>query len=215
MFTGIIEEMGEIKEFAKIKGKFKISIKCALVLKQTKIGDSIAVNGVCLTVSKMGEDFFEADIMTETVKSTAFETLNIKEMVNLERALKLSDRLGGHIVSGHVDGIGIISEIKDVGNSTYYSIEANKDVLKYIVKKGSVCLDGTSLTVTDTADEYFKVSLIPHTKEMTVLSQKKIHDKINVECDIIGKYVESLFFKGQIEEKNKLTEEFLNENGFY
>ncbi len=214
MFTGIIEELGRIKSVSHGGSSIKLSICCKTVLENTKIGDSIAVNGICLTVTEMAKDWFAADVMPETLRKTSLSKLETSSMVNLERALRLSDRLGGHIVSGHIDGIGMIVNIKKEDNAIWYSISANDSILRYIVMKGSVAIDGTSLTVAYVDDSCFKVSIIPHTSQVTIIGAKKVGDIVNVECDVIGKYIEKLVSGNAQGKSGGISMEFLSENGF-
>ena len=210
MFTGIIEEIGEVLEIDRGINSIKLTIKCSKILEGTKIGDSISVNGVCLTVVRLDKDYFVADVMPETMNRSSFATLKIKDRVNLERAMLLNGRFGGHIVSGHIDGIGTIRNKKRDDNAIVITIKTTYNITKYIVTKGSVALDGISLTVTDVKDTLFEVSIIPHTLEETSLKNKKIGDKINIECDMVGKYVEK-FVSGK---KEGITYDFLAQNGF-
>jgi len=217
MFTGIIEEIGIIQEIIKGEKSSVISIKASKILEETILGDSICVNGVCLTVTKMTKDTFEADVMAETLRKSNIGKLSIGSKVNLERALKLEGRFGGHIVSGHIDGVGeIISLIKE-DNATWVTVKTSKDILKYIVMKGSIAIDGISLTVAYIDNEAFKVSIIPHTGGETTLLHKKNGETVNLECDVIGKYIEKFMRlkeeSGQIK-KQLLDETFLRENGF-
>lgn len=190
MFTGIIEEKGILKELkmAGVSGSLKIGAQ--KVLEGTKIGDSIAVNGVCLTVTRMDSTGFCADVMAETLRRSSLGSLSKGDAVNLERAMAANGRFGGHIVSGHIDGMGTISKIKDEGNATWIYITASKDILNLIVEKGSIAIDGISLTVAKVSDVDFAVSVIPHTAAETTLLDKKIGDSVNLENDIIGKYVQ-------------------------
>ena len=187
-----------------------------MIRQDIKIGDSIAVNGACLTVSSLGTDWFSADATPETVRRTGLLSLNPGDRVNLERALRCGDRLGGHLVSGHSDGVGIVTGSTTEGNATWLTIEAPAAIMKYIVLKGSVALDGASLTVASVDDRCFKVTLIPLTTGMTNLAEKKTGDRINIECDMIGKYVEKLL-NGVIpapERHGGISWEFLKKNGF-
>ena len=193
MFTGIIEEVGMLKELSIGNGFGVMEIKCSRVLEDTKIGDSIATNGVCLTVREKSSDSFKAEVMGETLAKSNLGSLKVGDKLNLERALRLSDRLGGHIVSGHIDGVGKIVSIKEERDGTWFTISAPKDVLKYIIYKGSIGIDGISLTVADVTDEVFKVSVIPHTIENTILIDKQINSKVNLECDLIGKYIRKIY----------------------
>ena len=217
MFTGIIEEIGIIQKIIKGEKSSVISIKASKILEETILGDSICVNGVCLTVTKMTKDTFEADVMAETLRKSNIGKLSIGSKVNLERALKLEGRFGGHIISGHIDGVGeIISLIKE-DNAIWVTVKTSKDILKYIVMKGSIAIDGISLTVAYIDNEVFKVSIIPHTGGETTLLHKKNGETVNLECDVIGKYIEKFMRlkeeSGQIK-KQLLDETFLRENGF-
>ena len=217
MFTGIVEEVGVLKEISLGSGFGNIEIICEKVLEETKIGDSIAVNGVCLTVNIINNNSFVADIMGETLDRTNLGQLKSGHNVNLERALRLSDRLGGHIVSGHIDGTGTVVSVDRKDDGTWFSISAGKDILRYIIEKGSITIDGTSLTVAYVDDEIFKVSIIPHTLENTIMKDKTEGAKVNLENDLIGKYVEKLFIKDNEpdkKEESKITLDFLRQNGF-
>lgn len=210
MFTGIVEEVGTVLAI----GSGKLKIKCALVLKDVNIGDSIAVNGICLTVTHYTAVDFTADVMPETVRRTSLAELKTGSSVNLERALTLASRLGGHIVSGHIDGTGKITDLKEEKNALLMTVSADKNLLRYIVEKGSIALDGISLTVASVSNNDFTVSLIPHTREITNLSSKKIGSPINIETDIIGKYVEKMLQADKSTEKSDISREFLLANGF-
>lgn len=217
MFTGIIEEVGILEEIITGNGFGIMKVKCSKVLEDTKIGDSIATNGVCLTVREKDAFSFSADVMGETLAKTNLGSLKIGDKLNLERALRLSDRLGGHIVSGHIDGIGEIVSIAEQSDGTWLTISAPQEVLKYVIYKGSISIDGISLTVAYVDNEAFKVSVIPHTLENTILHNKKINSKVNLECDLVGRYIEKLFSpKDENEENNKsnISIEFLKNNGF-
>lgn len=216
MFTGIIEEQGNVKGIIRKGKSLRISIACSKVLDDLEIGDSIAVDGICLTVVAKGETWFSTDVMPETMMKTGLKKLQIFDQVNLERALRLTDRLGGHIVTGHIDGTGVIKDRKEEDNAIWLTIEASKAILKYIVVKGSVALDGTSLTVARVGDGYFQVSLIPLTRSFTTLGSKKVSDWVNVECDLIGKYVEKMVNYNIADQKKKkdISLEFLINQGF-
>jgi len=216
MFTGIVEEIGSIRGIIQGSLSIQLSVNCSKVLEDVKTGDSIAVNGICLTVVNQSSYWFSADVMPETMRKTGLQKLNISDKVNLERALRLSDRLGGHIVSGHIDGTGIVTSRIEEDNAIWLTIEAIDNILKYIVNKGSVALDGTSLTVAYVDEKCFKVSLIPLTAGATTLGYKRIGDQINIECDVIGKYVEKLVNGNNQEAKYKkdISFDFLRNNGF-
>lgn len=217
MFTGIIEEVGILEEFSTGNGFGVMQIKCNEVLKETRIGDSIATNGVCLTVKEKSDNYFKAEVMGETLAKSNLGNLKVGDRLNLERALRLSDRLGGHIVSGHIDGVGTIVSIQEESNGTWFTISAPEEVLRYIIYKGSIGIDGISLTVAYVDEEVFKVSVIPHTLDNTILPYKKVNSKVNLECDLVGKYVEKLFGRKDEKEeteKSNITMEFLRNNGF-
>jgi len=215
VFTGIVEEIGEIISFSLNKNMYRIHIKCKKVLEDVKKGDSIAVNGACFTVVDYGDDWFKSDVMDETVKRTTLRQLKTRDKVNLERALKFSDRLGGHIVSGHIDGVGIISEMIYQKNALWLSITVDDKIMKYIIEKGSVAIDGISLTVAELDNSCFKVSLIPETVGETIIFGKSAGDKVNIECDIVGKYIEKfVLYKNNAYNKREITLDYLKENGF-
>lgn len=216
MFTGIVEEMGQIRSIVRGASSAVLSIEANLILEDLKIGDSVAVNGVCLTATSIGAGGFTADVMHETLNRSSLGALQKGSHVNLERAMIANGRFGGHIVSGHIDGTGTIGSIQKDDNALWYTILADAKLLRYIVEKGSVTIDGISLTVADVQSDRFAVSLIPHTAKVTVLGEKRTGDIVNLETDIIGKYVEKLM-KPTVEEtkqKSGITMEFLAENGF-
>ena len=224
MFTGIIEETGKVEAVAKGSNSAVITIAADKVLEDTKIGDSIAVNGVCLTVTSMSGRKFNADVMAETLRRSSLGSLKHGSKVNLERAMAANGRFGGHIVSGHIDGVGVISSFEKEDNAVWVEIETPAKILRYIVEKGSITIDGISLTVAKLTDSSFAVSVIPHTGEETTLLNRNPGDIVNLENDIVGKYVERLMnFKtddrdNKSEERNNsdsITMNFLNENGFY
>ncbi|MBI5192989.1 MAG: riboflavin synthase [Nitrospirae bacterium] len=195
MFTGITEELGTIKAIRSQSGGIRLSVEAKVVMEGMKTGDSIAVNGACLTVTEFNSSVFSADVSRETVDKTGIGKLRVGDRVNLERPMRLSDRLGGHLVSGHVDGVGVIRGIINKSDASIFTIEAPKDVSKYLIYKGSVAIDGISLTVNEVQGIRFSVTVIPHTAEITTLGLKKIGDTVNLEADMIGKYVER-FTKG-------------------
>jgi riboflavin synthase len=210
MFTGIIEEKGIIKSIRTDGRSAKIIISANKVLEGLKVGDSINTDGVCLTVTEFSSSSFTVDVMPETMLRSTFAKLRSGSSVNLERALRLSDRLGGHIVSGHIDGTGIIDNIGKDENAIRLSVRTAESILKYIVEKGSVAIDGVSLTVVKIDKRVFEVSIIPHTQSETTILSKKKGDIINIECDILGKYVEKFC---RIKD-GKMDLNFLAENGF-
>ena len=195
MFTGIVEEIGTIKTIQKYGHSSRLCISCHYVLENTKIGDSIAVNGACLTVTSIDNDCFCADVTSETMKRTAFSLFRSGTKVNLERALTLSARLGGHIVLGHVDGVGEIISRKKEENAVIISFQTNQKYKKYLVEKGSVAIDGVSLTIAEKKENIFTIALIPHTGKETILLNKNVGDVVNMEYDYIGKYIEQLMNK--------------------
>ena len=215
MFTGIIEEIGTIRGISRGSSSFVLDRGCREVLKGSKEGDSIAVNGVCLTVTSLTGNGFTADVMPETVHRSNISLMRQGRYVNLERAMAADGRFGGHIVSGHVDGMGMIREIREDVNAVWYTVEAEPALLRYIVEKGSITIDGISLTVAYVDRTCFKVSIIPHTRKITTLGRRRVKDVVNLENDIIGKYVEKLMLPAEEEKKeSRLTEEFLRSNGF-
>jgi riboflavin synthase len=209
MFTGIVEGVGIVSSIIRSKGGLKISIRPEFDI-ELRIGDSLAVNGVCLTVVDSGRGVV-FEISPETIKNTNLGGLKPRDRVNLERPLRLTDRLGGHIVTGHVDGVGTIMDKRQEGEYILYTFEVPREILRYIVKKGSVAVDGISLTVTGLNSRSFSVAIIPHTLAVTNIGDKGIGDKVNIEVDIIGKYIER--FMGNRSEEQGLME-LLKEKGF-
>ena len=203
MFTGIIEELGKISALTKGDKSLKLKVECNKVTEGLLLGDSIAVNGVCLTAASFGSSFFEADVSYETIAKTSLNNIKIGSIVNLERALTLSSRLGGHIVQGHVDGTGRILNITKYGDSYKLFISCPKHIDKYIVSKCSVAIDGISLTVADVKHDSFEVAVIPHTYENTNLKYKKNGDIVNLESDIIARYVEKMVYSEEKDNKLK------------
>jgi len=215
MFTGLVEEIGKIISIKKGTNSAQITINARKVIQNVQIGDSIATNGVCLTVTNLTTNSFAVDVMAETMRHSTLYLLNVGDDVNLERALRMGDRLGGHIVSGHIDGVGTITNFTPEDNAVWCTIQASSDILKYIIHKGSIAIDGVSLTVAMVDEKQFKVSIIPHTKQVTTLLHKKPNDVVNLECDMIGKYVEKLVsFKEKQNTKKDISLEFLSLNGF-
>lgn len=217
MFTGIVEEIGEIVSIKKGAQSAVITIAAEEVMKDIHLGDSIAMNGVCLTVCSFDHRSYSVDVMHETLRRTNLGTLKSGSKVNLERAMAANGRFGGHIVAGHVDGLGRIISMTQDDNAVWFKIAADKEVLKYIVLKGSITIDGISLTVADVTDQTFSISMIPHTGAHTTLLMKKPGDSVNLETDIIGKYVEKLLgFQKEEEEKasSNITMDFLRQHGF-
>lgn len=212
MFTGIVEEIGTVKKIARGQ-KAYLEIQADKIFSDIHIGDSIAVNGVCLTVTSFSGKVFTADVMNETFSRSSLGSLKAGSHVNLERAMSANGRFGGHIVSGHIDGTGKITNIKKDGNAVWYKISADENIIKYTVEKGSIAIDGISLTVARVEKDNFSVSIIPHTSEETILSEKQLGDTVNLENDIIGKYVER-FLNFDKTGKSGITMDFLAENGF-
>ena len=212
MFTGIIEEIGKVKAVQRGGHAVVLEIEANKVLENTQIGDSIATNGVCLTVTTIENGCFRADVMPETMMRSNLGELRPGDRVNLERALCLGGRLGGHLVSGHVDGIGHIVGKEQDENAIWVTIATSSEVLRYIIEKGSIAIDGVSLTIAYVDEHVFKVSVIPHTQEETTLVSKRIGGTVNLENDMIAKYVEKLM--GGNGKSKGLTLEFLQANGF-
>ena len=211
MFTGIIEDIGVIANINKMAGRWEISLKTALSPATIKEGDSISVDGVCLTVTKLSNNTFFVDASLETLRLTALKDKRIGQSVNLERAMSADGRFGGHLVTGHIDGIGTITEKKKEGDSTRFVIEVSPSLARYIVAKGSIAIDGISLTVNEQRDNIFTVNIIPYTVSRTTIGEKNLRDTINIETDIIGKYVESFLKK----DKNKSIDmDFLHRHGY-
>lgn len=215
MFTGIIEELGTVKSLNMSGNSGSINIKAHKVLEKTQIGDSIAVNGICLTVTTLQPDGFTADVMAETVRRSSLGSAKAGDKVNLERAMSAEGRFGGHIVSGHIDGTGTIMEYRKEENAVWVTIGTSAEILELIVEKGSICIDGISLTVAAVSDSDFSVSIIPHTGEETTLLKKKPGDKVNLENDVVGKYVQKLLgLKSQEKKESTLTMDMLRDYGF-
>lgn len=213
MFTGIIEEIGRVREFKKTGINAFISIEALNILTDVKCGDSIAVNGVCLTVTHYEEKHFTASISEETLRVTNFQNIKVDDKVNLERALKLSDRLSGHLVTGHIDCVGTVLEKIDKGDFSILVISFNSDFKRYVIKKGSIAIDGVSLTINDVSDNSFRLNIIPHTLKMTNLQFIKAGSKVNIEFDIIGKYVESMLNKN-CKDGDAVILDLLQKSGF-
>ena len=216
MFTGIIEKLGVIRQIQPAAGGKRISVDTGLDLAKTAIGDSIAVNGACLTVvSKTGSQF-TADLSPETVLKTTFSTKRVGDRVNVERAMRLSDRINGHLVSGHIDGVGAVSARREDANAIVITIAVPPDLAKYMIPKGSVAVDGISLTINQCEDDSFGITIIPHTASWTTIGFCAVGDAVNIETDILGKYVARLLKEGRQEQKegNSLGLEILAKHGF-
>lgn len=214
MFTGIVEEIGLVENVKKGPASASVTINAPAVTAGTKTGDSIAVNGICLTVTSLAGSTFTADIMHESLNRSSLSDLRRGCRVNLERAMAADGRFGGHIVSGHVDGTGIISAIREDDNAVWYTIRTSPAIMRYIVEKGSVTIDGVSLTVAAVAEDSFSVSVIPHTRQVTIMGDLRAGDKVNLENDIIGKYVEKFLKPEETSVKSNITREFLTRCGF-
>ena len=217
MFTGIVEEMGVIKSIRKGASSAVLEIQAQVVLEDVHIGDSIAVNGVCLTATSFTPTTFTADVMHETLNRSSLANLRPGSRVNLERAMAANGRFGGHIVAGHVDGVGTVLQTRKDDNAIWYTIGASPEVLRYVVEKGSITIDGISLTVAKVTDADFSISASPHTVAVTVLQDRKPGDTVNLETDIIGKYVEKLLTpQAQPTQRptSNITREFLSRYGY-
>lgn len=218
MFTGIIEEIGEILAMKKGAESMMLTVRAQTILEDVKLGDSIAVNGVCLTVTALGKNQFKADVMHETMNRSALGKLKIGSKVNLERAMRANGRFGGHMVAGHIDGTGQITDIHRDDNAVWYTISAKPQILRYIIEKGSIAIDGISLTVAEVTEEHFAVSIIPHTLQRTTLAERGKGDIVNLENDIVGKYIEKLLINDtqtNVESRQScIDRNFLMKNGF-
>jgi|LGOV01.1.fsa_nt_gb riboflavin synthase len=214
MFTGLIEDVGTVRSLRQSSGGARLEISTQLPLSEVDLGDSIAVNGICLTVVELGSGSFVADVSPETLSSSSLAQLSPASSVNLERALRLSDRLGGHLVSGHVDDIAEVISRQNDGNATLFTFRAAENTLRYVVEKGSITIDGVSLTVNLVTQETFSVSIIPHSLVKTTLNNIKIGCKVNIETDIIARYVEKLMMGRISPSTGSLTMEHLAQNGF-
>lgn len=216
MFTGIIEEIGTIENLKKSSASMVLSISAKKVLEDVKLGDSISVNGTCLTVTSFNGRSFTVDVMPETFENTSLKLLGAGTKVNLERAMAANGRFGGHFVTGHVDGTGTIVSTQFVENALYITIEIPGELSRYFINRGSVCLDGTSLTVFEIGDNTITVSLIPQTRHDTILGSKKVGEIVNLECDMMAKYIYQFMNGGRKEhqEKRDLGKDFLTQHGF-
>ena len=217
MFTGIIEEVGQIKALKRGANSIILTVGALTIMDDLKLGDSVATNGVCLTVTALGKDFFQADVMHETMNRSSLGSLKPGSHVNLERAMPANGRFGGHMVSGHIDGTGNIKAIEKDDNAVWYTISADERILRYIVEKGSIAIDGISLTVAKVTDHDFSVSIIPHTLKETILAEKKVGDIVNLGNDMVGKYIEKFMThvsENEKPQKGKIDMAFLAGNGF-
>jgi len=213
MFTGIIEEIGKIKSINRIKDITKLIVSADKILTNMELGDSVSIDGVCLTIVKFTKSEFEVDLSPETLTLTTFKHKQINDMVNLERALRLGDKLGGHFVTGHIDGMGKINQIEKKGDSFIYSFTADDSILSNIVQKGSIAIDGISLTIAELNKKSFSVAIIPYTYNNTTFRYKKSGDLVNIETDMLGKYVKK-YIGFEEEHKSVIDEEFLKKYGF-
>ena len=217
MFTGIIEELGTVKAVKKGAKSAELSIEGRKIFDDIHLGDSIAVNGVCLTVTEYSGNIFKADVMNETLMRSSLGSLKTGSKVNLERAMAANGRFGGHIVSGHIDGTGVISDLTKDDIAVWVTIRTTPEILRLIVEKGSIAIDGISLTVARVSEIDFAVSIIPHTGANTTLLMKNKGDVVNLENDITGKYIEKLLGlskEQEVKKESKITREFLTKYGF-
>jgi len=214
MFTGIIEEIGTIHRLERGVSSGRLTIAAEVIFSDLKLGDSVAVNGVCLTASSITGHQFTADVMPETLDCTNLSTLGPGSRVNLERAMAANDRFGGHLVSGHIDGTGQITALRPDDNAVWVQLTAGQEILRYVIAKGSIAIDGISLTVVNLTDTGFSVSIIPHTRSETTLFSKKPGDLVNLEADLIGKYVEKLLQPKEAAPASGITLDFLAKHGY-
>lgn len=215
MFTGIVEEVGLVESIRKGAKSAVITIKAHVIFDDLGLGDSVAVNGVCLTAAGLTGHTFLADVMHQTLNNSSLGDLKVGSHVNLERAMAINSRFGGHMVSGHIDGTGQILNIEQDDNAIWYTIKAESDIMKYIIQKGSIAIDGISLTIADLSVESFRVSIIPHTMKSTTLLERSVGDRVNLENDMVGKYIEKLIDPRYLPQKeSKITKEFLQQYGY-
>lgn len=215
MFTGIVEEIGKVQNVKKNVKSFVLTIEGNKIFEDINIGDSISVNGVCLTVTTFTNNAFTVDVMNETISRSSLRQLKNGSHVNLERAMPANGRFGGHIVSGHIDGTGKIIKIEKDDNAIWYTIAVKDNLMKYIVEKGSIAIDGISLTIAKVTEDNFSVSIIPHTAQETILSHRSVGDIVNIENDVIGKYVEKLItYEKNKKVESNITMDFLMKSGF-
>ncbi len=215
MFTGIIESQGVIEKIAPQNGDFKVTIQTGkLDMSDVKIGDSIATNGICLTAIEITNNSYVADVSGETMSVTTATDWQVGTSVNLEKALRLQDRLGGHLVSGHVDGVGTIRQISQEARSWRYEVEAPLELCKYIAAKGSICINGISLTVNQVEGSVFGVNIVPHTRQETTIKEFEVGSKVNLEVDLLARYLERMMSAPQTKGESSITPEFLAQNGF-
>jgi len=214
MFTGIIEEIGTVLSVKSSKDAIVFSIGAKTILHDVALGDSIAVNGVCLTVTEYTDQAFSVDVMPETVRSTSLAQLKQGSAVNLERAMAANGRFGGHFVSGHVDGIAKIVKKQQVSNAVYYELQLPEELTDTLIHKGSITIDGISLTIFGLEKDKVVISIIPHTLQETILGSKGVGDIVNIECDMIGKYIKKFVTQQTTQTNSSISQSFLKENGF-
>ena len=214
MFTGIVEEIGKIEKTTTIAGGLKLKISAAKILEDINVNDSICVEGVCLTVTETGKNYFLVDAVGATLEKTTFNGIQQNDSVNLERSVRLNDRLGGHLVQGHVNGVGKITGIKKLGENYLVKILIPEDLERYLIKEGSIAINGISLTIADLEKNEISISIIPHSWENTNLKSKKENDSVNIEIDILAKYVEKLLSKSNSSSEKNISEGWLKELGY-
>lgn len=221
MFTGIIEAVGTIRNIEPRNGDWRLTVETGkLEMSDVKLGDSIATNGVCLTAVELGANSYVADVSNETLKVTTLGDLKVGDPVNLEKALRLQDRLGGHLVSGHVDGVGQVVSMTPEGRSCRYRFSAPVELAKYIAAKGSICINGISLTVNEVEGREFGVNIVPHTRDETTIKYLQVGSPVNLEVDLLARYLERMLTAPQglnaeqTPQNSSITEQFLVENGF-
>ncbi len=218
MFTGIVEGLGELVAKRPTAKGYRFEVRAPFDLADTKLGDSIAVNGACLTVVALKGDCFAVDVSPETLRRTTLGNLKVGDKVNLERALRLGDRLGGHLVSGHVDGIGEVTSRRETGDFIFFKVRLPESLSRYVVEKGSITIDGISLTVNQINGSEIELAIIPHTAQITTMGLRFPGDRVNIEVDLIGKYVERLlepYISSRRDSSQRLTLDFLKEHGFF
>jgi riboflavin synthase len=214
MFTGIIEEIGTIEKVSPISGGMRLTIRAKKIIEDIAVNDSICIDGVCLTATRVNHNSFQVDAVGATLDKSTFNRIKADALVNLERSVRLSDRLGGHLVQGHVNGIGTISEIKKLGENYLVKIIIPEELERYLIKEGSIAINGISLTIADLNNNEISISVIPHTWQNTNLKDKKVNEKVNVEIDILAKYVEKLLTKRNDNSDKNITEGWLKELGY-
>ena len=214
MFTGIIEEIGKIEKITPIAGGFSIKIQAEKILGDLVVNDSVCIDGVCLTATKIDKNSFWADAVGATIEKTIFNKVKADTSVNLERSVRLNDRLGGHLVQGHVNGIGIITEIQKLGENYLLKISIHENLERYLIIEGSIAVNGISLTIADLNSNEISLSIIPHTWQNTNLKYKKVNEKVNIEIDVLAKYVENLLSRNNGTSEKNITENWLKELGY-